>query len=153
MPPVDPALDVVAFLAANLGTVGGVTWTNAGGGINLFTGPVRPTVAPVAAAAGVPSAAIFVLASGGPPVEPYIGGASAGSTYQARVQVRVRMNPGDNENATLVARTVRDKLHKGVISGYASSLAQNAEPLYLGQDKAGSHEWSVNFILLRAGTP
>src|SRR4051812_20585328 len=125
--PVDPAADVVTFLAAQLGTVGGITWTNAGASINLFTGPVRATAAP--GASGAPAAAIFVLASGGPPPEPYIGGASAGSTYQGRVQVRVRGNPGDDENTVLVARTVRDKLHKGVLSGYASSLAQNAEPL------------------------
>jgi hypothetical protein len=152
MPPVEPDKDVVAFLAANLGTVGGVAWTNAGAGANIFTGPVRPTASPSGSGLGVPAAAIFVLASGGPAPDPYLG-SPASSSYAPRVQVRVRGNPGDNANALLVARTVRDKLHRAAISGYVSSLVQNAEPIYLAQDDAGSHEWSINFILLRAGTP
>lgn len=147
--PATPDADVVTYLAAQLGTVAGVAWAS---GTNLFRGPVRAPSDDLSSG-GVPNFAIFVLSSAGPAPEKFIGGASAGSLYLGRVQVRVRGNPGEFDNPQLVARTVRDTLHRAAIAGYVYFAAVDSEPVYIGADDNRCEEFALNFDLWRTATP
>lgn len=109
---------------------------------NLFTGPPR-----AAGTQGVPDAAVFVLATGGPPPQGSFGQTEKLLTH--RVQVVVRGAPGDYTSAGDVARAVCTRLHDFVPAGWLYARAQESEPLYMGEDEAGRHEWSTNVELLR----
>lgn len=113
---------------------------------NIFVGPVRPQEG------GIPANAIFVLAFGGPAPLPYLGGVASGSMYFARVQVVVRSAPDAYGTGINTARDVRTLLHKIAPSGYIAAYAEQSEPMYLAQDEAGNHLWSINFRLDRTGT-
>jgi len=111
-------------------------------GATIFRGPVRP------ASNVVPHAAVFVLATGGPPPQPYFRvGAGSASFYQVNVQVRVRSEPEKFGAGQTKALQVRDKLHLATIAGYVACKVLNSEPLYLGKDDTEHDEWSVNATL------
>lgn len=128
-----PDQDVVDFIEAG-SPLGGVTWAE---DTNIFRGPVR------AFNDYIPHQAIFALATGGPAPEPFL---ATGSTDFVRsyVQLRVRSNANDHVGGQTIARAIRDRLHKAAISGYVDSRVREAEPIYLGMDSFGHHEWSIN---------
>lgn len=129
-----PDADVATLLAgAGLGLVVGV---------NLFRGPMRPAVA------GVPTKAVFVAETGGPPPVPYIDAAANGDTWTFEIQVMVR---GDRESfaaARTLARSIRDALHRASISGYLSCVALQSGPTSVGFDGNECPLFSVNARLV-----
>lgn len=126
-----PDLDMLAELTGNYSLTSGT---------NLFAGPV------VVVATGVPDKAVFILATGGAPPQPFIDG--SGQDYcRSAVQIRIRSTTEDFPGGQTLARNVRDFLHKRVVSGYVDIRAREAEPNYLGPDEQGHHEWSVNLDL------
>jgi len=121
----------------------GVSGWTTGAGRNLFRGPVRPP------STEIPHAACFVLASAGPAPEAF-----SGSTPELRysaVQVRTRSNAGTTSSVYVdgltKARATRDALHHATISGYHDVRAMQTEPVYIGVDESGHHEWSINLEL------
>lgn len=108
-------------------------------GTNLFRGPVRPVNA------YIPANACFVLATGGPPPEAFCG--TATELHYSVVQVRVRSAPREYASGLTMSRAVRDALHHAPPVGYLEIEAQQSEPVYIGTDETGHHEWSINFEL------
>jgi hypothetical protein len=126
--PSNPSLDVVSLLDA---------LSSLTRGTNLFRGPER------APSTAVPSQAVFVLVSGGPASEAYADGTNVERAYSA-LQIIVRSNPNDYSGGDTLARQVRAALHHASVPGYLDLRAMQSEPIYLGEDEAGSHRWSIN---------
>lgn len=127
----DPAADLVTFLAgASLGLTAGT---------NLFEGEIRE------ATDSIPSAAVFVQGTSGPPPEPYL--ASAGSFWRARVRIYVRGAAGDNADAQTLAQNILAATHLASISGYIAIFSQVSMPEYLGADAA---QRGIFLVLLEA---
>jgi hypothetical protein len=128
-----PDIDILTALAA-----AGIGLSR---GINLFCGPPRAANPPT-----IPHQAVFVLASGGPEQEAYSDGTTTERRYSA-VQVRVRSNPRGFDAGNTLARQVRDALHHRTLTGYLDVRAMQSEPIYIGEDEPGHHEFSVNLEL------
>ncbi len=130
-----PDDDVYTRLAA---AVPGLT-----AGTNLFTGPVREV------GDTVPGECVFVLASGGAAPQAYAG-PTAVETRFSGVQVRVRSAKQSFDAGETLARAVCAALHhqQASMSGYINVRALQSEPLYIGEDKAGYHGWSINLELV-----
>ncbi len=129
----DPDGDVVDTLSAAIGSLSK--------NFNLFRGKVREV------SKGVPAEAVFVLATGGP--EPEAFESTTIEHYRSAIQCRIRSakRTGFSSGQTL-ARAVRDALHHQPIAGYVDVKALEQEPIYVEEDDAGSHHWSVNLELL-----
>lgn len=127
----DPDLDVVSRLVT---TLGGVAFT---ADTNLFRGPVR------APSQYIPHRAIFALATGGRPPQSFLD--NSGTDYNfSTVQVRIRSNEHAFIEGQTIAKAVRDRLHKASMVGYIEVRVREAEPIPLGFDEEGHHEWAVN---------
>jgi hypothetical protein len=127
-----PDSDLVTYLDAQ---VGALTI-----GTNLFAGKpraIKPTVA---------DKAVFVLSSGGPEPQAFCSGTSV-EERDSSVSVRVRSDGADFSGGQTLARLVRDTVHHSTIAGYKDVSAQQAEPIYIGEDDDGHHEWSVNVTM------
>lgn len=109
-------------------------------GTNLFEGKAR------APNDQIPHEAVFVLSSGGAPPLAY-GGQTSEEMLFPSVQCIVRSNPRDFFGGRTLAKTVHDALHHQALAGYLDVNVQESEPLYLGEDDTGHHEWSLNFEL------
>jgi hypothetical protein len=140
MPAANPGLDVATYLAAD-------ATLSLALGTTVFNGPVRPT------SAQVPERAVFCLASGGPAPQPYLDGGAEAERIVA-VQIRVRGAPGDWDGARTLAVGCRDRMHqkaatiaRSIGGTYLDSLVREDQPLYLGTDSQGCHEFSVNVEL------
>lgn len=109
-------------------------------GTNLFDGSSH------AVGTGVPAKAVFVLASGGPGAEAYIG--SPEERRWPNVQCVVRSDAEDFAGGEALARLVRDTLHHQTITrtggGSYDGRVMQDEPIYMGPNEARQHEWSVN---------
>lgn len=138
----DPELDLQAYLNGKVGTASGITLTT---GTNLFTGPER------ANKVGVPSQAVFIRNSGGPPKMPYVNGSPQGDDNQSALQLIVRSNPNDYAGGQLFARDVLALVHRAVVTGYVYVLARQSEPNYVGQNDQALHQFSLNFIMRWVG--
>lgn len=128
-----PAIDIATYLAAQLGTLTLQT--------NLFAGPVR---GPDARA---PVEAVFVFSTGGPAPLEHIAGGSGTNHWQPELQIRVRSSKEEFANGLALARSVTSTLHHATVSGYVEVAARESDPVYLGPDDAGYHEWSVGIRL------
>lgn len=137
----DSGTVIAAFLATELGT-------GYGYGTNVFNGPVRPF------GAGMPAEAIFCLETGGdvsfPNREsvPDIEDGSPTQLMAPTVQIRVRSEPGAYGSGKALANLVRSSLHLVIPTGFVESQIRESVPTYLGADKNGCHEWSMNLELL-----
>ena len=143
--PQTPEMDVATYLStAGLGLMLGT---------NLYTGAVLP--ANVDGHQGnVPGLSVFVNSVGGPPPLPYMGpAATAGSLYSHGIQVRVRGYPDAQAAGLVLARQVRNALHRATIPGYLFCLVKESQPLYLGVDANNRHQWSINVDLRSYTTP
>lgn len=114
-------------------------------GTDLFRGGVRPADP----GAGIPHAAIFVLATGGPPPDPFLpANGSQTSLYQSNVQVRVRGDSDDMAATTVQAQAVLDALHLAVLTmtsaNFIACKSLSASPLPMGRDLTEHPEYSVN---------
>lgn len=105
-------------------------------------GPPRSPVEP-----GASAVQCWVIASGGPGALPFHGAPTAGSWFEAEVQVRIRSAPDAYEGGITLARQVRDALHTKAPAGLVMCLSKTSEPLYLGVDEAGRHDFSLNFAV------
>jgi hypothetical protein len=110
-------------------------------GTNLFEGPSR------APDAQIPHACVFVLATGGAGPQAYADGTTTKLRYSS-VQITIRSAPRTFATWQTAARAIRDDLHNVSISGYLDVRAQQSEPVYLGEDEDGHHEWTVNLELV-----
>jgi hypothetical protein len=140
--------DAIALLLAGVSGLGAPwVYNNATHSLNtIFLGPLRATPE-------TPANAVFVMAQGGRAPMNFLGGRVAGSIYHSRVQIMVRSAGQDWLGGRALALAVRALIHKVAVSGYISCLAQESEPNYVGEDEARNHLFSLNFELLRAGTP
>ncbi len=124
-----PATDVATELA---GAGIGLTL-----GTNLFMGPMRD------ASASVPKNAVFVKGlPGGLPQR------TMGESDEIRsplVSVNVRWTTFDAGDTKI--RQVQEALQAATISGYIDVVAQQSEPLVLGQDNEGLHMFMMIFSL------
>ena len=124
-----PATDVATELA---GAGIGLTL-----GTNLFMGPMRD------ASASVPKNAVFVKGlPGGLPQR------TMGESDEIRsplVSVNVRWTTFDAGDTKI--RQVQEALQAATISGYIDVVAQQSEPLVLGQDNEGLHLFMMIFSL------
>ena len=125
-----PEEDVVAAINT------GIAWATTG--TNLFYGPVRP------AGDEYPSRCIFVVPTGGAAPEAFLGQSYA--YRRSALQIRTRGDRQDYNAALADARAIRDVVHYAVLSGYVDCRVQNTEPIPLGTDEAGHHEFSINVI-------
>ena len=133
-----PDTDVVAALTGAIGLTAGT---------NLFSGPVRAYTILEAGTVVVPHKAVFCLATGGPPPMSFVNGGSGTDYNWSVVQIRIRSDIGstsDFADGQTLARAVRDRLHKAVVTGYIEIRVRESEPNYLAQDDDGHHEWSIN---------
>lgn len=147
-----PDCDVAAFIAAGANPPAGFTPSylpNASGG-NIYAALVLPASTD-GQEGGVPSQAVFVAVTGGPPPTPYAGAGQSFSDY--RVQVRIRGNPGDQQGPLAIARWINALLHTATIpcaataGDYVGCWALQSDPLPLGADKNGAYDYSMNFRL------
>lgn len=123
--------DLVDWIDTQVGDLAAFTQAT-----NLFEGPVR------AAGATVPHEALFVLATGGDPPLPFLG--TTVSYCVSALQVRYRSAPHEYAAGRAKVRAVRNAIHLGSITGYVEVRVRESEPLYLGPDEHGSHEWAIN---------
>lgn len=112
-------------------------------GKNLFHGPVR------AVKDGAPAEAVFVLLGGGPAPEDFHDTGSF--MRRPQVQIRVRAGKGDGTrvdgsygNGLDLARRIWNAVQFANVDGYTETVNLASEPAYLGRDKDGFHEWSMN---------
>jgi hypothetical protein len=126
----NPALDVVSFLDTK--AAGSLTLAS---GTNLFVGPERSFPR-------APANAVFVLNTGGPSPESYLGGRRT-ARFRPTVQILVRFGAGDLELGEAVAREVFAWLHQYVMTGYLSLYVRDSAPVYLGEFDQ-RHRWSLN---------
>lgn len=108
-------------------------------GTNLFRGKMR------AVGGGIPTKAVFVLATGGPAPETYAN--SSTKFFFSAVQIMIRSDERDFQSGQADARAIRNALHHVDLAGYITVNAQESEPLYLGEADEGYHLWSVNLEL------
>lgn len=123
-------MDVAAYLLTLSLTYEGVALAL---GTNLFRGEVQ------AVGNGVPPAAVFVQALPGTPPEAFLGAAS--TEWEAEVEITVRSNPGQREDARAFARGLLARLHCAAITGYTRVVAEDSEPEWQEQDEAECHEY------------
>lgn len=111
---------------------------------NLFVGPERPP------RDGVPAKAVFVLAYGGAPPEPYFG-TTPSNHMKGRVQALVRSAEEGVEDAfgtgQTLARAVHDACRLPTVSGYIRIQTVDSHPVYLGRGPDSLHRWAVNVEL------
>jgi len=119
-------------LVAQTVSIGGAV---AAKGTNLFHGPESPPVGSL-----IPQNAVFIIATGGPAAQPYLG--ISQDYREVFVQVTVRDKTHSQGLAT--ARACYAALHRASLSGYVSVLAQQAEPVYNGMSNLGHHVWTLN---------
>lgn len=124
-------------------------------GVNLFPGPVRrpPPVGASPELAAYPHTAVFCLATGGPAPSTHVQNGTGPDIKFATVQVRIRSEPDTTadafKNGQALARQVWTALQRATASGYISLTCRESEPVYLGEDASGHHEWSVNVATSR----
>ena len=106
-------------------------------GTDLFRGVMR------AVGPGSPNEAVAVLATGGPQPLAYLDG-TAIERYFSALQIRIRSIERSFRTGQALARSVRDVAHHASIAGYIDTRVLESEPLYLGSDDEGNHEWSIN---------
>lgn len=131
----DPGLDVATALAS---AVGALTL-----GTNCFASKVRPP------GDGIPSKCVFCWASGGPAPDAYIDGGGGANHYYPQVRIRVRSDVNDFSGGVTFSQTIRDAAHELDVSGYYDARIQESEPIYIGEDDEGHHEWSMTLELNR----
>ena len=124
-----PEEDLVAIINSN------VAWATSG--TNLFYGPVRP-----GDTTNYPVRAVFVMPSGGVAPEAFLGQSYA--MRRSSLQIRTRGVARDFNAALADARAIRDVVHYASDSDYLDFRVQQSEPIYLGPDEAGNHEFSIN---------
>lgn len=125
------AAPLEADMLALLNGVGGLVT-----GTNLFKGPVKPSNV-------TPAKSVFVQASGGPAPEHY----RASTEVRRRgVQVRVRSDGDARDAGQTLAELVLATLHGAAPAGYIRVESTTSQPLYLGENEAGQHEWSINLF-------
>lgn len=129
----NPDIDVVDYLDTTLGTL-----TK---GTNLFTGRMP------AKSANIPSQCVSVLLTGGTRPMGYADGSDTGEHYPS-LQVRIRSEPRSFAGGRTLAKSVWDALNWATISGYTEVRCEQAEPIHIGEDGAGHHEWTVNIELI-----
>jgi hypothetical protein len=131
----DPQVDVAAYIITLGLSYEGVALAL---GTNLFRGEVQ------AVGNGVPSAAIFVQALTGDPPEGFLG---AEDEWTVEVEVTVRSNPGQREDARAFARGLLARLHRAPITGYTLVVAEDSEPEWVEADESDCHEYTFSITV------
>lgn len=106
-------------------------------GTNLFAHEPRTEV-------NYPVPCIFVWEGAGFAPEECFN-ATSGTRFNPTVFVRIRCPNENMQLGRLIARDVRDFLHKRDITGYISFVSLNSGPLPEGENRASQHEFSLTF--------
>lgn len=120
-----------AMQAAGLGTVG----------VDIFIGQERPS------GDGFPVAAYFVLSTGGPPPDDFLGDSQRRGVKHHRVQVIVRGVPGDLSAGLSAAISAHAALHHATVTGAIRCAAQQSEPVFIGTNDQEQLRWSINLVV------
>ncbi len=133
--PANPDVDVAGELNTQ---VGDLTL-----GTNLFIGKLPEK------GDNIPSVCAACLLMGGELPLAYGGGGTTAETYSG-VQVLVRGANDGYEAGRTLAKSVYDTLNfaTATMTTYAEVRCDQSEPLYLGQDSARHHLWSINVTLI-----
>ncbi len=103
---------------------------------NLFAGPVTPD----------PDQGCWVIPTGGPPPERFLGTVPTMKHYN--MQVRVRTNKEQFPAGRALALEVSDALiaavHDSSFDAYLDIKVLQSQPFHLPQDDKGMHQWSQN---------
>lgn len=111
-------------------------------GTSLFACPELPQ------SDRIPAQCIFVIPSGGPPNDDFLGDAPHGINH-SRVQVVVRAAPFDMQSGETLARNVWDALHHATINGWMECKCSQGFPVYFGLNDQQQPRWSVNLEMMR----
>ena len=131
-------LDVATFIASSIGSL---TL-----GTNCFAGPVKK----VSTGSGVPHTAVFVIGTGGLQKEAFIDGGSKGSLSKPTVQILVRSDKNDLSGGLTLAESIMAVVDMGPpTASYVESRSNSSDPIYIGTDETGHHEWSINLTLTK----
>lgn len=136
-PATEPAAAVAAVIDA---AIAGLTL-----GTNLFTGLEKPA----APDAGVPHAAVFVVAYGGSDVVPYMGQTEKLDGRDFRVQVLIRSDVDDEAGGLTMARAIMvatNRITTGLPTGYFSLRSLQPCPAPLGRDNGEHYTYTVNVL-------
>ena len=112
-------------------------------GTNCFAGPIRD------AGEGIPNTAVFVVGTGGFPVEAYLDGGSKGGLEKPTVQILVRSDRNDFSGGVTLADSVLAAIDMTPPTGYVEARTTTSDPIYIGTDDTGHHEWSINVTLTK----
>ena len=77
------------------------------------------------------------------------------SVFYPRIQVRVRgavKSIGGRQEVRTAARAIMSLLHRAKITGYASCLINESEPIHLGEGTHGGYEMGLNADLIFSDT-
>lgn len=107
-------------------------------GVDLFTGPVRPSSVHVA------TNALFVLGGAGPEASRYLSGGAKIENRYPSVQVTIRNV--DYDLGLVKAIEVHNALQAATIPGYWDVNVTASAPLYVSYNDS-TYRWSVNCIL------
>lgn len=113
-------------------------------GTNCREGPVRKRSDNPAVAGAVPDKCVFVLSTAGRKDEPWQNG---GGFLWPSVQIWVRSEVQRYTDGLTLAQAVWDAVDKNPPTGYQEARCGNSGPLYVREDDAGHHEWSINVDL------
>lgn len=127
----NPALSLANHL--NGKTLGGVTLTL---GLNLYVGEMRPDD-------HTPSPSVYLLNTGGPAPEPFLGGNRL-AYRRPTVQILVRGAPADMSAGETLARGVHSEIDLMTLSGYVGVFVRESQPFFLGDDTANRGVWTLN---------
>ena len=128
-------LDVATKIASG---VGSLTL-----GTNCFAGPIRDV------GSGIPDTSVFVVGTGGFPVEAFIDGGSGTGLEKPAVRVLVRSDRNDFSGGVTLADSVLAAIDMNPPTGYVEARTTTSDPIYIGTDDTGHHEWSINVELTK----
>lgn len=115
-------------------------------GTNLFRGRL------LAAGGGVPTRAVFALASGGRVNSRFLG--SSKKVRELSVAIKVRSDAEDfagGEDLAAQVLEALDHVATGLPAGYLDLRSDQPFPTELGQGENGAHIWGVNITLRYVG--
>lgn len=116
-------------------------------GTNCREGPVRKASDNQLLTGKVPHRCVFILSTTGEPDEPWQDGGLKTGRLKPGVQIWVRSDVQQYTNGLALAQAVWFAMDKTPPTGYQEARCSNSGPLYVREDDAGHHEWSINLIL------
>jgi hypothetical protein len=130
------ALNAASAVATALQTAGKGTL-----GSTIFIGLEAPSDSLV------PISCIFVVGTGGPPPDDFLGDTSKRGIKHHRVQVLVRGARNDFQAGAAAALGALEALNLATVSGVLKCGVEQSEPAFLGLNDQEQPRWTINVML------